>query len=382
MKKRVYACFAALAAVIVGASGCSAVGYTVYRPTFAFSDDILFSARMLGGRVDYAYERMCEIISDVDGAVSLTRADSDLSRLNAAAAGERVEVSEYAYELFCLSRDYYELTDGAFNCAASPLGELWHTDAASLAEMERKADGERVYGSLPTAEEVASTLAYCNPESVAAEETDGKRYLTKSDARTALDFGGIAKGYAIDKCVEVLDEYGVSSALLDIAGNLYAYGDYALNTDGLWNIGITAPRPRVAPTRGLLCALSLSGGESAVTSGDYMRYYVCESGDAPVYVTHITGRDGEPIGVVADGDGWKNGEGFVVSATVLGESSAMCDALSTAVCVLGYEDGAALLQKVGYKGLIFTEKRYTIIGNVPLYKPDEYDGHKAYEYEP
>ena len=93
MKKRVYACFAALAAVIVGASGCSAVGYTVYRPTFAFSDDILFSARMLGGRVDYAYERMCEIISDVDGAVSLTRADSDLSRLNAAAAGERVEVS-------------------------------------------------------------------------------------------------------------------------------------------------------------------------------------------------------------------------------------------------------------------------------------------------
>ena len=149
MKKRVYACFAALAAVIVGASGCSAVGYTVYRPTFAFSDDILFSARMLGGRVDYAYERMCEIISDVNGAVSLTRADSDLSRLNAAAAGERVEVSEYAYELFCLSRDYYELTDGAFNCAASPLGELWHTSAFTAACRRRRRSQARSRTAIP-----------------------------------------------------------------------------------------------------------------------------------------------------------------------------------------------------------------------------------------
>lgn len=382
MKKSVIALSSAFAAVIVGVCGCSASGYTVYRPTTAFSDDILFSARMLGGRVDYAYERMCDIISEIDGEVSLTKADSDLVRFNAASADERVEVGEHAYALFCLSRDYYELTDGAFNCAASPLSELWHVDSDSLAEMECKDDGERVFDDLPTAEAVAQTLEYCNPHSVSAEERDGKRYLTKSDSRTKLDFGGIAKGYAIDKCVAALDEYGVSSALLDIAGNLYVHGEYAETADGLWNIGITAPRPRVAATRGILCALSLSANESAVTSGDYMRYYVSERGAEPVYVTHIIGRDGVPVGVAANGDSWRNTDGYVVSATVIGESSALCDALSTAVCVLGYADGAELLQKVGYKGLIFTEKRYTIIGNVQLYKPDEYDGHKAYVYEP
>lgn len=366
----------------MGVCGCSASGYTVFRPTAVFSDDIMFSARMFGGRVDNAYERMCDIISAIDGEVSLTRADSDISRFNAAGANERVEVGEYAYELFCLSRDYYELTDGAFNCAVSPLAELWHTDAASLADMERNDDGERVFADLPTAAAVEQALEYCDPTAVVATEQDGKKYLTKTDARTKLDFGGIAKGYAVDKCVSVLTEYGVSSALLDIAGNLYTYGDYAVNADGLWNIGITSPRPRLAATRGILCALSLSANESAVTSGDYMRYYASETGGKTLYVTHIIGRDGVPIGIASDGDGWRNTDGAVISATVIGDSSALCDALSTAVCVLGYEDGAALLEKVGYKGLIFTEKRYTIIGNVPLYKPDEYDGHKAYEYEP
>ena len=382
MKKRIIASIISTVLAAIGLCGCAASGYAVYNPQTVFSDDILFNARMLGGNTAKAHKRMCEIIEQIDAQVSVTRENSDIARFNAAGAGERVEVGAYAYELFNTSLEYYTLTDGAFNCAASPLATLWHVDAAGLSELTRGDDGERINDALPTADEVKETLSYCDPNSVIAESENGKYYLTKSDARTKLDFGGIAKGYAVDKCVEVFEECGVASALIDISGNMYAYGEYMLSADGKWNIGVTSPRPRVTLSRGVLCALSLSGDESAVTSGDYMRYYRCDAYDTPVYVTHIIGRDGVPIGVTADGDGWKNTDELVVSATVIGGSSAVCDVLSTSVCVLGLEGGAKLLQKVGYKGLIFTEKRYTIIGEVSLYKPDEYDEHKAYEYVP
>lgn len=367
------------AIILFVSSGCAATGYTVYPETAVFSDDIMFSAKIIGGRSGKAFERMTEVISNIDGQVSQTKPDSDVARVNAAGALEPVEVGEYTYELFNLALGYFALTDGAFNCAASPLSDLWHVDAASIAVYRPDADGTHISPELPTIEQVLQTLEFCDPRTVTASSENGKYYLTKSDGRTKLDFGGIAKGYAVDKCVGILDEYGISSALIDISGNAYFYGRYA-SGDGAWNVGIASPRPRAALFRGYVCAISVNGGTSAVTSGDYMRYYVHDSYDESVYVTHIIGRDGVPIGVENNRGEWKNSDEWVISATVLGESSALCDALSTAVSALGIETGGRLLQKVGCKGLIFTEKRYTIIGDVALYKQDKYDGYCAYEY--
>ncbi|MCM1368436.1 MAG: FAD:protein FMN transferase [Roseburia sp.] len=387
MKKPSKKIFAlALAACVCALSlSCSASGYSVYSEAAAFSDDIMFTAKIMGGRADYAYKRMKQEIADIDAQVSLTKENSDINRFNAAQADVAVEVGAHAYELYLLSAEYYTLTDGAFNCAVSPLCELWHVDAASIAQYRPQGDGTHISPPLPTPERVAEVASYCDPLSVSAAELDGKYYLTKSDARTKLDFGGIAKGYAVDRCAEILDEYGVTSALLDISGNAYFYGSHISGGKrDEWNIGVMSPRPRAGETysRGYVCAISTGGDVSAVTSGDYMRYYI-HDGDTPVYVPHIIGANGVPIGVeYADGE-WKNTDEWVISATVVGQSSALCDALSTAVSSKGIEDGAELLKKVGCKGLIFTEKRYTIVGNVQLYKPEEYDGYEAYElYEP
>lgn len=352
----------------------------MFADTAVFSDDIMFSAKIMGGRADYAYDRMRSAISDINAEVSLS-ADSDLKRFNDASADESVEVGKICYELAVLAKSYYKLTDGAFNPALLPLSLLWHVDASSIAEYSPDITGEYSYPELPQPQTVAETLCYCDPDLVTAEERGGRYYLTKSDGRVQLDFGGIAKGYAVDVCKAILDEYDVPSALIDISGNAYFYGDYFdKGKPSEWRVGVVAPRPRAGETisRGYVCAFSTGGGVSAVTSGDYMRYYKYGRSE-PVYVDHIIGVDGVPTGVEYDG-GWKNTDDHVISATVIGTSSALCDALSTAVAVLGIEDGARLLQKVGCKGLIFTEKRFTIIGDVGLYKPDEYDGYKAYEY--
>ncbi len=363
--------------------GCGAAGYTDFGPLAAFSDDITLSAKILGARASEAFERMSELVRDINAQVSVTDESSDLFVFNQADASQEVEVGEHCYKLFELSREYYELTDGAFNAAAEPLVELWRLDPKSIAELRPDVDGSYVSPELPTAEAVVQTAEYCDPTSVTACERGGKYYLKKSDARIKLDFGGIAKGYAADMCAKLLDGYGIKSALIDISGNAYFYGDYIERGEhGGWNVGIMSPRPRAGEyigARGYVCAVTVDGGSSAVTSGDYMRYYIHDNADGKVYIPHIIGDGGVPIGVEYSDGEWKNSDEWVISATVIGSSGALCDALSTAVAVRGITDGIGLLQKTGCKGLIFTQKRYTIVGNAELYKPDVYDGFTAYE---
>ncbi len=78
---------ASVAIAVLLLSACAASGYSVYGGVPAFSDDILFSAKIIGGRADYAYKRMKTAIDGINAQVSATRADSDIARLNAAAAG-------------------------------------------------------------------------------------------------------------------------------------------------------------------------------------------------------------------------------------------------------------------------------------------------------
>ncbi|MCH5160967.1 MAG: FAD:protein FMN transferase [Clostridiales bacterium] len=360
--------------------GCNAAGYTEFAPVAVFSDDIAFTAKIMGARADYAYSRMKEAIERINREVSATNTSSELYKFNNAQAGEKVEIGRYFDELFMLSKEYYTATDGAFNPAAAPLIELWHVDAQSIADY-RQSDGTDGLPGLPTVAQVQDTLEVCDFSAIERTVEGDKVYISKPDARIKLDFGGIAKGYAVDKCVDILDEYEISSALIDISGNAYFYGDYmGGKNESNWNVGIVSPRPRSGDglvRRGYVCAASLVGGVSAVTSGDYMRYYVRDG----VYIPHIIGKDGVPIGVRYDDAAgkWVNTYENVISATVIGKSSAQCDALSTAVCAVGFDEGKALLQNLGLKGLIFSEKRFTIIGDVALYATGDYDGYRAYE---
>lgn len=379
--KKLFSTLCAAIAVVACLTGCAAAGYTVFEPVAVFADDIAFSARIVGGRAQYVYERMKGEIAEIDAQVSPSRADSDVSAFNAAAVGVDVEVGKHCYDMVLLGKRYYELTGGAFNIAAASLSELWHVDTAGIASLRPEAGSKPVSIDLPEPKRVAEALQYCDPTLIEAAEHDGKYYLKKTDGRVKLDLGGIAKGYAVDRCVDVLREYDVRSALIDISGNAYFYGDRI--DDGRtksWNVGIVSPRPRGGETvaRGYIAAFSVGGGAAAATSGDYMRYYVCDNGGA-LYVPHIIGADGIPVGVEYSDGRWRNGAEWVISATAIADSAAASDALSTAVCALGMEDGARLLQKVGCKGLIFTEKRFTIIGGAQLYKPDVYDGYRDYE---
>ena len=93
-----------------------------------------------------------------------------------------------------------------------------------------------------------------------------------------------------------------------------------------------------------------------VTSGDYERCYEFDNGDETLRVCHIIdGKTATPIGITYDETTGKYRRiDHVISATVVGESSLVCDAYATAACVVGAEKAVELIEKIGYRALIFT----------------------------
>ncbi len=131
--------------------------------------------------------------------------------------------------------------------------------------------------------------------------------VTSSNSAVQLDFGGYAKGYALDRAAGLLRAGGVANALINVGGNAMALGRHG---ERAWRVGLDSPRGS-----GLLATLELNDGEAIGTSGDYRRYYEI---DGKRYAHIIDPRTGYPVAGVQ-------------SVTVLVPRQAGAGALSDAV---------------------------------------------------
>ncbi|MCH9028670.1 MAG: FAD:protein FMN transferase [Bacteroidetes bacterium] len=140
----------------------------------------------------------------------------------------------------------------------------------------------------------------------------------KRSAGTELNFGAIAKGYAVDKAVNVLIKLGINSALVNAGGEIKTIGDD-------WVIGIQHPR-----NQNQIIEKVNPGGMSVATSGDYEKYFEL---DGKRYHHILNPKTGYP----ADS---------LISVTVLNKSCTIADALATAVFVLGQAKGMRLIENL------------------------------------
>jgi thiamine biosynthesis lipoprotein len=108
--------------------------------------------------------------------------------------------------------------------------------------------------------------------------------VTSANPAVQLDFGGYAKGYALDRAAELLRADGITNALINVGGNIMALGDHAGRP---WHIGLDSPRGK-----GFVATLDLKDGEAIGTSGDYRRYYEI---DGKRYAHIIDPRTGYPV---------------------------------------------------------------------------------------
>ena len=246
-------------------------------------------------------------IARLENLLSATKEGSDLDRLNQAAGKEWVEIAPETQEVLLLAKEYAALSEGCFDVTAGPLIDLWGIH-----------NGE---GHYPTQEELEAVLPLINSDDLLVE--DGKAYLAREGMKANL--GAIAKGYIADKVKELLVENGVRHATLDLGRNVLLIA--GKTDDAGFNIGIIDPNSQEQKLVGSL----LVSDQSIVTSGVNERYFTYEGKNYHHILDPFTGFPAD------------NG---VASVTILSDSSAQGDALSTSCLLLGQERGLALIESL------------------------------------
>ena len=151
--------------------------------------------------------------------------------------------------------------------------------------------------------------------------------VTSANRAVQLDFGGYAKGYALDRAAALLRGDGISSALINVGGNAMALGRH----DGrLWKVGLDAPRGA-----GVMATLELNDGDAVGTSGDYRRYY--EIGGKR-YSHIIDPRSGYPVAGV---------ESVTVLVTAGPGAGALSDAASKPIFIEGVKGWKQAAARIG-----------------------------------
>jgi len=195
----------------------------------------------------------------------------NLVALNQAIArGEKnIQTTAEIAQLIRGSQVLAEESGSLFNPAIGKLVGLW--------SFHRNKPG----GPPPAPEEIAR-LIRADPR-ISDLSVVGDR-VTSANPAVQLDFGGYAKGYALDRAADILREDGIKNALVNAGGNIIALGRYAGRP---WRVGLESPRGK-----GILGAIDLVDGEAIGTSGDYRRYY--EIGGKR-YAHVIDPRTGYPV---------------------------------------------------------------------------------------
>ena len=186
--------------------------------------------------------------------------------------------------------------------------------------------------NIPSESELEEAMKVVSYRNITIDENAGTvKYLREG---VHVDLGAIAKGYAVDRAVRILQDGGVKSAMVDIGRNIRLIGTKPGGKK--WRIGVQDPRD----TEQLLGVLELQD-ESTATSGDYEKFFIL---------------DGKRVGHIIDARTGKPAEG-ICGVTIVAADAAAADALSTAVFVLGSQDGLELLRNThGVEGIIAVEK--------------------------
>lgn len=259
------------------------------------------------GRVaDRAMTAAVERIRELNGVFSDYDETSEVRRLcETAGKGQRVKVSRDLWQLLEFSLKISEQTEGAFDITIGPLVRLWRR-----ARMSRELPPPWRFEEAKRA--VGYQFVRLYPEEQAVE-------LLRPGMR--LDFGAVAKGYAIDAALEVMREQGVPCALVDLGGDI-GVGDPPADRPA-WTVAIAPIRDGESPqffVRTSRCGIA--------TSGDRYRFVVINGKRYSHIVDPHTG-----VGLTDQSE-----------VTVIAPEATTADALATAVSVLGPEKGLALVE--------------------------------------
>lgn len=250
-------------------------------------------------------------LAEVDTQMSNWNAASEITRINAAPAGETVTLSPALARVMEGAEKVHRASEGRFDVTVGPMIDLW--GFGSGAQQPHKPSDADIAGMMGRVGQ-DRVLSFAGGE------------LTKTTGDAEIYLSAIGKGHGVDRVADVVRSFGVSDFMVEIGGDLYTSGR---NPDGVpWQIGIESP---VAGDRSLHSVVDVSGLGMA-TSGDYRNYFEAEGQRYSHIIDPATGRP-----ILHD----------TVSATVLTEDAMLADAWATAMLVLGRKRGLEIAESEG-----------------------------------
>lgn len=303
-------------------TGCSAPAEEMQQPVerslFAMNTYMTFTA--YGEDAQAALQEAEECIQQVEGLWSVTDEDSEIYQANHS-GGQPVTVSEETAEIISFALEMAQRTGGALDPTIYPVLTAWGFTTDSK--------------QVPSQQQIAQLLEQVGYDRIQLNGSE----LTVPDGME-LDLGAVGKGYTADLVTEILRRHGVTSALISLGGNIQAIGSRPDGSD--WRLGIRAPWES-----GNLGVLTVSDA-AVVTSGGYENYFDDEQGN--IYWHILDPSTGYPA------------DSGLQSVTIVGREGRMCDALSTALFVMGAQSAEQYWRENGgFEMLLVTDSGEILI---------------------
>ena len=283
------------------------------------------------------YHRLFDIYNEYEGI-------NNLCTVNKLFDGEHreVKVDRKIIDMLLFSKEMYNLTEGRVNIAMGSVLSIWH---------DYRTEGLRIGGvaKLPPMDKLTEASEHTDINDLIIDEENSTVYLR--DPKMTLDVGAIAKGYAVEMIAKTLEAEGVTGYAINVGGNVRVIGP---KDDGKpWNTAVENPdvnnyeKPYIA-------YLEITN-EAVVTSGSYQRYYIVDG----VKYHHIIDKN-----TLMPSKG-------LLSVTVICKSSAMADALSTALFCMTVEEGQSLVNSLENVEALWVDE------DGELYYSDNFDNYKS-----
>ena len=300
--------------------------FTIFSTSCAEKEFHEFSGETMGTNYTIKYSaklsnqsnnksKVDQLLEDINNQMSTYISDSEISRFNTFNDTTWFAISdEFAYVIVS-SFKYYEISNGLYDITVMPLVNLWGF-------------GPEIFLDIPSKTQIDSVLQFVSQDLI---EIDGNK-IRKKDPRVQIDLSSIAKGYAVDQIIEILDYENI---MVEIGGEIRT-----LSNGKLWRIGVSTPS--IGNFNDDIEYIVPITNHSLATSGNYRNFYVDDNKN--FYHHEINPLSGYPI------------QSNLGSISILTTTSCMeADGLSTALYMMDAKEVKDFLDKSNFEGLMIVK---------------------------
>jgi len=297
----------------------SKINFVEYED-FAMNTEITF--RIYGSKAQKALRSLITELSRLEKKLSRFLPGSEIDRINKSSGNNPVRISHETFEILSVSKKFYEITLGTFNILMGTVADIWNYKNSEY---------------LPEESKINQALNLTNFDDLILNPA--KMTVRLRNPGQSIDLGAIGKGYAGNRCMEILRRRKIESAVVNLGGNVCVYGK---KPDGSqWRVGIRHPRDETE-----LIGFVEIENRHVVTSGDYERYFNDKEGIRRHHI--LNPATGYPA------------ESGLISVTVVSENGTEADALATSIFATGRKNCTSLLSYFPGSEAVLVDERLEV----------------------